>query len=146
MMNWKGCGRKRSWPNLKALFQHFVGETKENHETRHLSQTISWPRFERGTFRIRSRSVNHSTTTFRSHFLARAVIPSTQHNGQNDSVRKHPYLLTKHVISSAYSYTKQARIGEKSRWGRVTNAHTVPSQWRNQTYTIGTPNKYIVLP
>jgi hypothetical protein len=30
MMNWKGLGRKRSWPNFKKLFQHFPGTTEEN--------------------------------------------------------------------------------------------------------------------
>jgi hypothetical protein len=31
MMNWKGYGRKRSWPNFKVLF-HLPGGTEENHE------------------------------------------------------------------------------------------------------------------
>jgi hypothetical protein len=30
MMNWKGCGRKRSWPNCKVLSRHSPGETAEN--------------------------------------------------------------------------------------------------------------------
>jgi hypothetical protein len=29
-MNWKGCGRKRSWPNLKVLSRHLRGETEGN--------------------------------------------------------------------------------------------------------------------
>jgi hypothetical protein len=32
MMNWKGSGRKQSWPNLKAIFWHSTGRTKKNHE------------------------------------------------------------------------------------------------------------------
>jgi hypothetical protein len=30
MMNWKGFGRKQTWPNLKVLSQHFSGETEQN--------------------------------------------------------------------------------------------------------------------
>jgi hypothetical protein len=32
MMNWKGFGRKWSWPNFKVLSWHFLGEIEENHE------------------------------------------------------------------------------------------------------------------
>jgi hypothetical protein len=32
MMNWKGYGRKQSWPNNKALSWHLPGETEEKHE------------------------------------------------------------------------------------------------------------------
>jgi hypothetical protein len=31
MMNWKGYGRKRLWPNFMVLFQHSPGRTEENH-------------------------------------------------------------------------------------------------------------------
>jgi hypothetical protein len=31
-MNWKDCGRKRLWPNLKVLSKRLPGGTKENHE------------------------------------------------------------------------------------------------------------------
>jgi hypothetical protein len=34
MMNWKGFGRKWSWPNFKELSQNLLGGTKENHEKR----------------------------------------------------------------------------------------------------------------
>jgi hypothetical protein len=33
MMNWKGCGKKWSWPNLEVLSPHLPGETEENHKT-----------------------------------------------------------------------------------------------------------------
>jgi hypothetical protein len=33
MVNWKGCGRKRSWPNFKILSRHSPGRTEENHKT-----------------------------------------------------------------------------------------------------------------
>jgi hypothetical protein len=62
MMNWKGSGRKRSWPNFKVLSQHFPADTEENHE-KHQSGSPG-PRFEPETSRIRNRSINHSTTTF----------------------------------------------------------------------------------
>jgi hypothetical protein len=32
MMNWKGFGRKPSWPNFKALFRHLPVGTEDNHE------------------------------------------------------------------------------------------------------------------
>jgi hypothetical protein len=32
MMNWKGVGRKRQWPNFKKLSQHFLGVTEEHHQ------------------------------------------------------------------------------------------------------------------
>jgi hypothetical protein len=32
MMNWKGCGRKWSWPNFKVLSWHMFEGTEENHE------------------------------------------------------------------------------------------------------------------
>jgi hypothetical protein len=59
MMNWKWFGRERSWPNFKVLTRHSLGETEEN-----LGKPQSWylvfgSIFEPGTFRIRSRSVNH---------------------------------------------------------------------------------------
>jgi hypothetical protein len=38
-INWKGFGRKRSWPNFKALSQHFSGGTEENHKK---SLSVSW--------------------------------------------------------------------------------------------------------
>jgi hypothetical protein len=32
MMNWKGGGRKRLWPNFKLIFQHLPGVIEENKE------------------------------------------------------------------------------------------------------------------
>jgi hypothetical protein len=31
-MNWKGNGRKSSWPNFKVISQHVLEGTEENHE------------------------------------------------------------------------------------------------------------------
>jgi hypothetical protein len=62
-LNWKGCGRKRSWYNFKMLSQHTLGWTEENHETPHSGQPASEPGYEPGTFRI-WRTANHSTTGF----------------------------------------------------------------------------------
>jgi hypothetical protein len=64
MMNWKGFGRKWSWPNFKVLYQHFFGGTKRNHEKLQSGYPVSGSRIEAETSRTRSRSVNHSTTTF----------------------------------------------------------------------------------
>jgi hypothetical protein len=33
MMSWKGCGRKRLWPNFKVLSQHLPGGAEESHAT-----------------------------------------------------------------------------------------------------------------
>jgi len=33
-MNWKGCGKKRSWSNLKVISQYLPEGTKENNENR----------------------------------------------------------------------------------------------------------------
>jgi hypothetical protein len=32
MMNWKGFGRKRPWPNFKVLSKHSPGVTEESHD------------------------------------------------------------------------------------------------------------------
>jgi hypothetical protein len=45
-MNWKGFGRKWSWPNFKALSRHLPGGSKENHkifreDTRSQSQYLN---------------------------------------------------------------------------------------------------------
>jgi hypothetical protein len=34
MINWKGFGRKWSWPNFKVLSRHSPGGTEDNHENR----------------------------------------------------------------------------------------------------------------
>jgi hypothetical protein len=45
MVNWKGFGKNRSWPNRRNMAQHFPGETKEEDSrstetrTRHLPNT-----------------------------------------------------------------------------------------------------------
>jgi hypothetical protein len=41
MMNWKRIGKKRLWPNLKALYRHSSGGTEEN--TKKLSQNSRYP-------------------------------------------------------------------------------------------------------
>jgi hypothetical protein len=32
MINWKGFGRKQSWPHFKVLSWHLRGGTEENHK------------------------------------------------------------------------------------------------------------------
>jgi hypothetical protein len=44
-MNWKIHGRKQSWPNLKPLSWHFIGETEENHKEG-TQYSLFLPRFE----------------------------------------------------------------------------------------------------
>jgi hypothetical protein len=41
MINYKGSGRKRSWPYFKALSRHSPGGTEENHDN--LSHDIRCP-------------------------------------------------------------------------------------------------------
>jgi hypothetical protein len=65
-MNWKGLGRKQPWPNLKLLSRHSPGGTEEYHKKSQSGETVSGPRFEPGTFRIRSKSANHSTVMYGS--------------------------------------------------------------------------------
>jgi hypothetical protein len=64
MMNWKGFGRDRSETNFKVLRRNSSGGINNNHETFQSEWPVSRPRFETEAFRIRSSSVNHSTTAF----------------------------------------------------------------------------------
>jgi hypothetical protein len=64
MMNRKGFGRKLSSPNFKVPSRYSPGGPVKNHEN--LSQDSRSPgsKIEHGNSRIRSRSVNHTATTF----------------------------------------------------------------------------------
>jgi hypothetical protein len=64
MINWKGFVWKRSWPNFKVLSGHSPGGTEENHENLSQDSRSQGMRFKPRTYRIRSRSANHSITTF----------------------------------------------------------------------------------
>jgi hypothetical protein len=57
MMNCKGFGRKKSWPNFKALIPYSPEKTEEIHEKSQSEYTTSGLIFEPGTSRIRSKSV-----------------------------------------------------------------------------------------
>jgi hypothetical protein len=63
-MNWKWFGRKRLWRVLRYYRGIRLQGLKKN--TRNLSRDsrLLGPRSEAGTSRIRSRNINHSTTTF----------------------------------------------------------------------------------
>jgi hypothetical protein len=64
MMTWKGFGRKQSWTNLRYyLGIQLEGQSKN---TKNLIQDSQLPelRIEPRTSRIRSKSVNRSTTMF----------------------------------------------------------------------------------
>jgi hypothetical protein len=37
-LNWKGCGRKRPWPDFKKLSRHSPERTEENHESLSLNR------------------------------------------------------------------------------------------------------------
>jgi hypothetical protein len=64
VMNWKEYGRKQSCPNCKNKTRHSSGRTEENHENLNQISRSPGPIIDRGTSRIRSGSVNHSTTMF----------------------------------------------------------------------------------
>jgi hypothetical protein len=49
---------------FKVISRYLPVDIKENHEKPQSEYSVSEPRFESGTSRIRSSSVNHSTTTF----------------------------------------------------------------------------------
>jgi hypothetical protein len=62
-MNWKGLGRNWSWPNLRSYHGIRLERLRKTTKTSvrlHFLRT----RFKRGTYEIRTRSVNHSTATF----------------------------------------------------------------------------------
>jgi hypothetical protein len=63
-MNCKGFCRKGSWPNLKALYRHSPGGTDENHEKPRSAYPVARAEIWSRGLRIRSRSINHSNTTF----------------------------------------------------------------------------------
>jgi hypothetical protein len=59
MVNWKGCERKRSWPNLSSypgLYLEILRKTTKTSQDN--------PSLELGISHIGSRDVNHLTTTF----------------------------------------------------------------------------------
>jgi hypothetical protein len=41
MMNWKGFGRKWSWPNFKVLSQRLPGGTEGNHGKPHSGYPVA---------------------------------------------------------------------------------------------------------
>jgi hypothetical protein len=64
-MNWKGCGRMRSWPNFRSNSGIRLGGGGLVKITKISMRTpVSGPRFESATSRIWSKSVNRSTTKF----------------------------------------------------------------------------------
>jgi hypothetical protein len=60
--------------DFKVLSRNLTGGTDENNEKFESEQPVSWPRFEPGASRIRSREVNHSTTTFGLLFIKRVSL------------------------------------------------------------------------
>jgi hypothetical protein len=70
-MNWKGCGSKRSWPNLSIILK-FSGWTGENHEKPQLLQLVSGPRSEPRISLI-SRNAIHLTAKLRLSFANQSM-------------------------------------------------------------------------
>jgi hypothetical protein len=69
MINLKGFIRKESWTNFKVLSRHSRGGTDENQEN---SQDIRWPgpKFEPGTYQIRSRTFSRKYGVAVRHFIS----------------------------------------------------------------------------
>jgi hypothetical protein len=64
MMNWKGFGSKRSWPNFKVLSWNSPGGTVEYHEKTQSGKPVAGAENRTRDLLNTKRSVNHSTTTF----------------------------------------------------------------------------------
>jgi hypothetical protein len=77
-INWKGFGRKWSWPNFKVLTRHSPEGTEKTMKDLNQDSRSPGMRIEPGTSQIRSRSVNHSTTTF-GHPIVIIIIIAKQH-------------------------------------------------------------------
>jgi hypothetical protein len=54
MIDWKECGRKRPWSNVRYWSRHLPRGTEEDHE---MLQSVSWLRIELDTFQIQVKSV-----------------------------------------------------------------------------------------
>ena len=65
IVSWKRRRRKRSWPTWGTV-AIFCGCTEENTESCQPAKAFFEPRFEPGTFRIRSRCTTHLTVTMDS--------------------------------------------------------------------------------
>jgi hypothetical protein len=63
MINYKGCGKKQLWPNFNVLSSHVLRDWRKPQNPQS-EQLVSGQRFEHGTSRIWSRSVNHLTMMF----------------------------------------------------------------------------------
>jgi hypothetical protein len=100
--------------------RHLPGGTEENHKA-HQSGSVSGRRFEPATSRIRSRSVNHSTTTFD---LRKAKLSHYRHEGDKEE-RKY----------SSYSFLTSALDGGK--WSASHPSRAVPTQRAPDTHSIG---------
>jgi hypothetical protein len=63
-MSWWGCGRKRSWPNVKVLSQILSGRTEKNQENLSQdNQSQGWD-LNSGRPEYKAGVLNHATTTF----------------------------------------------------------------------------------
>jgi hypothetical protein len=65
MVNWKGFGKKRSWPNFK-IYPGILLEILRKITKNLAGEPLSGPRLNPETFRARSRNFKHSKTTFGS--------------------------------------------------------------------------------
>jgi hypothetical protein len=76
MMNWKGFGWRWWWwwPNFKVLLRYSPGGNEKKHEILKQNSRLPGPRIELGIFRKRSKSVNHSISTFGQCCVRRAAM------------------------------------------------------------------------
>jgi hypothetical protein len=112
-MNCKGCGRKRSWPNLRSI-SAFAWRDWGKLQRNQSGQLISRLRFESRTSRIWSRSVNHSTTTFSTSFN------EDRDDLNNDEQRGWPNFLSQ--IKMSKEWTNYELWGSSNMAGAVLQA------------------------
>jgi hypothetical protein len=127
MMNWKGCGRKRSWTNFK-ISKNLLGETEENNE--HLSQDSRFPGrdFEPVTSRIWSRNDNHWTAMFSNFYVGVHVIMNRKlsfvenaevsfwrglYTGTNEVMRKQEIVI---IMTKKYSTHGESGFHLRDSW------------------------------
>jgi hypothetical protein len=110
MMNCKGFGRKRSWPNFKVLSRYSPGGTEESHKKLNPDSRSPGPGFESWTSRMRNRSVNHLITMFGRTLFGTHSSYSTSHEGPHYVI--FPILLL--LLSRVQIFTSAVRSPSQS--------------------------------
>jgi hypothetical protein len=114
-----GSGR----PTFKVLSQHSPRGTEENDEKLNQDSRSSGPRIEPGSSRIRSRSVNHSTTMFGASLKTRALLFINWHEINEVNYKKtlHRRFMERHcrVVNTPASYSEGPGFKSRSCWPAI---------------------------